>query len=60
MKVRLIMRSSTADFEGKFVGYTYETYVVDIQSFEYKSEPPEIIGGEWIKNENDIPLELPY
>jgi hypothetical protein len=56
MKVRLLMRTSIADYEGKFVGYDYKTYVVTVDDniFNNPKNLPEIIGGEWLEVENGI------
>jgi hypothetical protein len=53
MKVRLFLRLGIADYDGKLAGYDYKTCIADIDEtiFNDSKNLPEIIGGEWLKEE---------
>ncbi len=58
MKVRLILRKSRADAEGKCVGYDYVTTLVrelpnyvSVGENAFSIEGFEVIGGEWKPDE---------
>lgn len=60
MKVKLIFRHNDADARGAHVGYKYVTEIVEIppespvwKLWNAKRRPPEIIGGEWLKEAPD-------
>ena len=55
-KLRLIFRSGVQDYNGTNTGYTYSTYIVEIPSGEPALRVgdytrPELIGGEWLKDD---------
>ena len=56
MKLRLIFRTGEADAEGRFVGFCYSTVIVEIPDKALTNNSghvilPEVIGGEWLKEE---------
>lgn len=60
LKLRLLWRTAIADYKGVVVEYMYKTDVValpdDAQAFQFPDTEkfgwmPELIGGEWIKEE---------
>jgi hypothetical protein len=59
MKLRLILRDSIEDADGRCVRYDYHTVLVEVP-YEIKMRKdykPEVIGGEWItedKNEETL------
>lgn len=50
MKLRLILRDSIADADGRCAYYEYHTILVAVpkEITDRKDYKPEIIGGEWI------------
>ena len=60
LKLRLLWRKAIADYNGVVVEYMYKTDVVvlpdNAQAFQFPDTEkfgwmPELIGGEWIKEE---------
>lgn len=56
MKLRLIMRRGQSDYNGQFVGWVYSTAIVSLPDdiLINKTDPPEIIGGEWIDESKEL------
>lgn len=53
MKLRIFFRAGNADYDGKFVGWSYASDVIELPNdspiFQLHSTPnPEVIGGEWL------------
>jgi hypothetical protein len=58
-KLRLLLRTSTSDYDGKCVGYHYKTVVIDVPGIEpeiiyCKKLFPEVVGGEWLEDGEEV------
>lgn len=49
-KLRLIFRAGQSDADGHCVGFNYYTTIVDVPDEFINLE---VVGGEWLKQEND-------
>lgn len=53
MRLRIFFRDGIADADGRLAGYKYLSIVVDVPAVtpQMLPEAAEVIGGEWIREE---------